>query len=63
MEIKPIRSEADHETALKEFEKLVNSQPGTPKGDQMDVMVTLVKAYEVNHFPILEPDDPEGVLE
>jgi len=63
MEIKPIRSEADHEAALKEIEKLVNSQPGTPEGDRMDVLVTLVEAYEANHFPIPEPEDPVGVLE
>jgi HTH-type transcriptional regulator / antitoxin HigA len=63
MEIKPIRSEADYEAALKEIEILVNSQPGTPEGDRMDVLVTLVEAYEAKHFPIPEPEDPVGVLE
>jgi HTH-type transcriptional regulator/antitoxin HigA len=63
MEIKPIRSEADYEAALKEIEALVNSQPGTPEADRMDVLVTLVEAYEVKHYPIPEPDDPVGVLE
>src|SRR5512147_2913579 len=63
MEIKPIRSEADYEAALKEIETLVNSQPGTPEGDRMDVLVTLVQAYEASHYPIPEPDDPVGVLE
>ena len=63
MEIKPIRSEADYEAALKEIETLVNSHPGTPQGDWMDVMVTLVQAYEVNHYPVPEPEDPVGVLE
>src|SRR3972149_1934830 len=63
MEIKPIRSEADYQTALKEIEKLIESLPGTPEGDRMDVLVTLVEAYEAKHFPIPEPDDPLEVLE
>jgi HTH-type transcriptional regulator / antitoxin HigA len=63
MEIKPIRSEADYEAALNEIEGLVASQPGTPEADRMDVLMTLVEAYEAKHFPIPEPDDPVGVLE
>jgi HTH-type transcriptional regulator / antitoxin HigA len=63
MEIKPIRSEADYDAALKEIETLVNSEPGTPEGDRMDVLVTLVQAYETNHYPVPEPEDPVGVLE
>ncbi len=63
MEVKPIHDEADHQAALKEIEKLINSQPGTPEGDRMDVLVTLVEAYEARNFPIPEPDDPVQVLE
>lgn len=63
MEIKPIRSEADYQAALKEIETLLESHPGTPEGDRMDVLVTLVEAYEARHFPIPEPDDPVQVLE
>lgn len=63
MEIKPIRSEADYKAALKEIDSLIESQPGTPEGDRMDVLVTLVEAYEAKHFPIPEPDDPVQVLE
>jgi HTH-type transcriptional regulator / antitoxin HigA len=63
MEIKPIRSEADYEAAVKEIETLVDSQPGTPEGDRMDVLVTLVQAYEASHYPIPEPDDLVGGLE
>jgi HTH-type transcriptional regulator/antitoxin HigA len=63
MEIKPIRSEADYQAALKEIERLIESQPGTPEGDRMDVLVTLVEAYEAKNFPIPEPDDPVQVLE
>jgi HTH-type transcriptional regulator / antitoxin HigA len=63
MEIKPIRSEADYEAALKEIDRLLESQPGTPEDDRMDVLVTLVEAYEAKNFPIPEPDDPVEVLE
>jgi HTH-type transcriptional regulator/antitoxin HigA len=63
MEIKPIRTEADYESALNEIEKLMESQPGTPEGDRMDVLVTLIEAYEAQHFPIPEPNDPVEVLE
>ncbi|OGN78691.1 MAG: DNA-binding protein [Chloroflexi bacterium GWB2_54_36] len=63
MEIKPIRSEADYQAALKEIKNLMESQPGTPEGDRMEVLVTLVEAYEAKHFPIPEPDDPVEVLE
>lgn len=63
MEIKPIRSEADYEAVLKEIEVLAESKPGTPEADRMDVLVTLVEAYEARHFPIPEPDDPVEVLE
>jgi HTH-type transcriptional regulator/antitoxin HigA len=63
MEIKPIRNENDYETALKEIETLMDSLPGTPEGDRMDVLVTLVEAYEAINFPIPEPDDVVQVLE
>lgn len=63
MDIKPIRTEADYEAALKEVEGLMESQPGTPAGDRMDVLVTLIEAYEAKHFPIPYPDDPVEVLE
>lgn len=63
MEIKPIRSDDDHKAALAEIDKLMESQPGTPEGDRMEVLVTLVEAYEAKNFPISEPDDPVQVLE
>jgi HTH-type transcriptional regulator/antitoxin HigA len=63
MQTKPIRSEVDYQAALNEIEKLMESQPGTPEGDRMEVLVKLVEAYEVKHFPIPEPNDPVEVLE
>jgi len=55
MNIKPIRSEQDHKAALAEISKLMETDPdiGTPKGDRLDVLVTLVQAYEARHFPTL----------
>ena len=56
MEIKPIRTEKDYQAALREIERLFDSQPGTPEGDRLDVLAKLVKAYEARHFPIPEPE-------
>jgi hypothetical protein len=62
VEIKPIRSDADHQAALKEIAELMESLPGTPDADRMDVLVTLVEAYEAKHYPIPVPDDfPSGL--
>ena len=63
MEIKPIRSESDHAKALAEIEKLMDAAPGSAEFDRMDVLVTLVEAYEAKHFPIPAPSDPAAVLE
>jgi HTH-type transcriptional regulator/antitoxin HigA len=63
MEIKPIRSNADYQAALQEIEKLMGAPAGTPESDQVEVLVTLVEAYEAKHFPIPEPEDPVEVLE
>jgi HTH-type transcriptional regulator/antitoxin HigA len=57
MSIKPIRSEADHCAALKEIEGLMSARMGTPDGDRLDVLATLVEAYEAKHF-LVEPIDP-----
>src|SRR5437868_13137689 len=56
MDIRPIKTRADHRTALKEVERLWEAEPGTPDGDRVDVLVTLIEAYEAQHFPIPAPD-------
>ena len=56
-EVKPIRSEADYEAALAEVERLWGAKGGTPKGDRLDVLATLIDAYEAEHYP-MEPLDP-----
>lgn len=61
MEIKPIRSEADHEAALRRIETLWGASAGTREGDELDVMATLVEAYERAHYPIDPPDPIEAI--
>jgi len=56
MKIRPIRTKADYRAALAEVERLWDSNPGTPEGDRVDVLVTLIEAYEARHFPIQAPD-------
>jgi len=56
MDIRPIRTRADYRAALKEAERLWNADPGTPEGDRVDVLVTLIEAYEAKHHPIPAPD-------
>jgi len=56
MDIRPVRTKADHRAALKEVERLWEAEPGTPDGDRVDVLVTLIEAYEAKHFPIPAPD-------
>lgn len=60
--IKPIQSEADYKRALRDIDALFDAQPGTPEGDELDVLVTLVEAYEAVHHPIDSPD-PIALIE
>ena len=61
-EIRPIRTEADYETALAEVERLWGSKSGTPDGDRLDVLATLLDAYESEHHPMDPPDPVEAIL-
>ena len=56
MDIRPIKTRADYRTALKEVERLWEAEPGTADGDRVDVLVTLIEAFEARHFPIPAPD-------
>ncbi|MCU7965544.1 MULTISPECIES: type II toxin-antitoxin system HigA family antitoxin [unclassified Shewanella] len=56
MQIKPIRTVADNEAALKRIEQLFDAEPNTPEGDELEVLITLVSAFEDAHFPIEAPD-------
>jgi len=62
MKIRPIRTKADHRAALKEVERLWDADPGTPEGDVVDVLTTLIEVYEGEHFPIDAPDPIAAIL-
>ena len=61
MEIKPIRTKADYRAALKEIEALMSAERDTPEGERLDVLVTLVEAYENRHYPLDLPDPVEAI--
>ncbi len=56
MEIAPIKTERDHKRALREIESLMTAKRNTPEGDRLDVLVTLVEAWEARHYPLDLPD-------
>ena len=60
-ELKPIRSGADYERALARLGELWGAPVGTPEGDQLDVLATLIDAYEAEHDPIDPPDPIEAI--
>jgi HTH-type transcriptional regulator/antitoxin HigA len=61
MEIKPIKTKNAYRAALKEIDSLMTARPNTPEGDRLDVIVTLVEAYERKHFPMDLPDPVEAI--
>ena len=62
MNIKPIKTEIDYEEALQTVESLMNAKIDTPEGDKLDVLVTLIEAYEEKHHPILPPEPVEAII-
>lgn len=61
IDVKPIRTDADHRAALLEIERLWGAPLGTPEGDWLDVLATLVDAYEARHVP-MDPPDPIAAI-
>lgn len=61
MHIKPIRTEDDYRAALLEVESLMSARLGTPEGDRLDVLATLVDAYEARHFVMEFPDPVDAI--
>ena len=61
VDIKPIKSEAGYEATLKEMRGLFDAEPGTLEADRVEVLATLVEAYEANHHPIPLPDPIEAI--
>jgi len=61
MEIRPIKTEADYRATLQEIETLMLAEMDSPEGDRLDVLVTLVEAYERKHYPIEFPNPVEAI--
>lgn len=61
MYIRPIKTEADYQAVLEEIERLFDAAPDTPEGDRLEVLTTLVEAYEEKHYPVLLPDPIEAI--
>jgi HTH-type transcriptional regulator/antitoxin HigA len=62
VDIRPIKTEQDYERALARTDDLMDAEPNTPEGDELDVLTTLIEAYEDRHFPIDTPDPVEAIL-
>lgn len=62
MIIKPIKSERDYQRALAEIDKLMDAKPNSREGDRLDMLATLVAAWEERHYPIDPPDAVEAIL-
>ena len=56
-----IKNDADYRSALQSIEQLMMAEPDTPEGEKLDVLVTLVEAYEAKHFPMELPDPVEAI--
>jgi HTH-type transcriptional regulator/antitoxin HigA len=61
MDIRPIKTDADYRAALADIESLMTASPDTPEGERLDVLTTLVEAYERKHFPLDLPDPVEAI--
>jgi len=62
MNIKPIKNEKDYQETLAEIDRLFDAEAGTAQGDKLDILVTLVQAYEKKHYPIAAPN-PVAAIE
>lgn len=56
MNIRPIKTKKDHAQALKRVEQLMGAKANSPEGDELDILVTLISAFESKHYHIGEPD-------
>jgi HTH-type transcriptional regulator / antitoxin HigA len=61
IKIRPIRGEEDYEAALAEVSSLMDAVAGTLEGERLDVLVTLIEAYEARHWPIDTPDPIDAI--
>ncbi|ENL6072963.1 helix-turn-helix domain-containing protein [Vibrio cholerae] len=61
MDIRPIKTDADYRAALNDIENLMMAEPDTVEGEKLDILVTLVEAYEAKYFPMNLPDPVEAI--
>lgn len=61
MDIKPIKTESDYRAALKAVESLMDAKQGSVEGERLDVLVTLIDAFEEKHYPMEPPDPVEAI--
>jgi HTH-type transcriptional regulator / antitoxin HigA len=61
MTIVPIKTKRDYDRTLRRIEQLMDAKPGTKSGDELDVLTTLVEAYEAKHYAICPPDPIEAI--
>ncbi|KEI68692.1 hypothetical protein A19Y_3973 [Planktothrix agardhii NIVA-CYA 126/8] len=59
--IKPIRNEQDYQATLARIEQLMEAMPNTPEFDELDILTTLVEAYEEKHYPIALPNPIDAI--
>ena len=62
MEIRPIKTENDYYAVIQRIEKLWGAKKNSPNGDELDLLCTIVEAYEIKHFPILPPDPVDAII-
>ena len=62
VKVKPVRTEADYESALTEIEDLFDAKPGTPEADRLEILTALIEDYEEKHYAIPLPDPIEAIL-
>ncbi len=61
MEIRPIKTEQDYDSAISRIEELWGAKKDTSDGDELDLLVTLVESYEMKHYPIAPPDPVDAI--
>ena len=61
MNIRPIKTEHDYTNSLNQIESLMDANPNTPQMDELEVLTTLVEAYEEQHYKIESPDPIEAI--
>jgi len=61
MDVKLIKTDEDYRATLREIESLMSARAGSPEGERLDLLVTLVEAYERKHFPLDLPDPVEAI--